>query len=111
VEQVWEVIDPDRMFVRAMGNVQPLPTTGHVLGTYPYQSGLGGVSNVVAERGENVTRILEFDPADGSLVWGMNLWSTVEEAKKGWFVDRATRIPSLYLGVAEETVRASANGG
>ncbi len=111
VEQAWEIIDADRMFSRAMGNVQPLPTTGHVLGTYPYQNGFDGITNRDAGRGEYATRILELDPADGSQVWSMTLWSVYEDARKGWLVDRATRIPSLYTGIAAETVRTTTNGG
>jgi len=111
VEQAWEIVDADRMFSRAMGNAQPLAVTGHVLGTYPYQNGFDGITNRDAGRGEYATRILELDPADGSQVWAMTLWSVYEDASKGWLVDRAMRIPSLYTGIATETVRTTTDGG
>ncbi len=110
VEQIWEVVDEDSMFSKAMGNAQLLPTTGHVLGTYPYQPGIAGVLNEDAGLGAQVTRVIEWDLAEDRLVWGLDLTDTVEDAPAGWLADRATRIPSLYTGIATETWRTSPGG-
>jgi hypothetical protein len=43
--------------------------------------------------------------APARVVWsGTPASSQVDEAPKGWLVDRASRVPSLYLGIADETV-------
>lgn len=110
VEQLWEVVDEETMFSKAMGNAQLLPTTGHVLGTYPYQPGIAGVLNDEAGLGEQVTRVIEWDLAEDRLVWGLDLTDAVEDAPAGWLADRATRIPSLYMGIATETWRTSTGG-
>ncbi len=106
VEQVVDLRPPDGpLFARALGNVQPLPDSGHLLGTYSYLAREHGVSNEAMGRGTQSTRILEWDLASRQIVWDLSLSGAPDAAPKGWLVDRATRIPSLYLGIAEETYR------
>jgi len=106
VEQVVDLRTPESpLFARALGNAQPLPESGHLLGTYSYLIRENGVSNEAMGRGTQSTRILEWDLATQQVVWDLSLSGPPEEAPRGWLVDRATRIPSLYLGIAEETYR------
>ncbi len=107
VEQVFALTDtPDGpLYANALGNVQVLPSTGHVLGTYSYLSKEHGVRNTDIGRGTHSTRLLEWDVDAGTVVWDLSISGLETETPAGWLVDRATRVPSLYLGVAEESWR------
>ena len=107
VEQVVDLVATadGTLFSRALGNVQLLPTTGHLLGTYSYLVREHGVSNQDIGRGLNSTRLLEWDPSTESVVWDLSISGQAVDTDQGWLVDRATRVPSLYLGIAEESWR------
>ncbi|MEQ1565196.1 MAG: aryl-sulfate sulfotransferase [Myxococcota bacterium] len=105
VRQLWESPgDPLTLYAQALGNADPLPRTGNVLGTFPYLHDEGGVDNIELGRGDRTVRLIEVAP-DGAVVWDLRLSVPVSLDDKGVLVDRAIRIPSLYgPGVTEEAL-------
>jgi arylsulfate sulfotransferase len=88
--------DVDPLFSQALGNADPLPTTGNLLATFSYVKRELGIPNVDLGLGEQSIRVIEVAPDDGTVVWDLRMNGSYEVSPLGWQSDRAIRVPSLY---------------
>lgn len=85
------------LYSPALGDADPLPLTGHVLGDYGFIDGEGEDLNEALGRGRKAVHLVEYDldaPDDPALA--LRLSSDVEALPEGWKMYRVERIPSLY---------------
>lgn len=107
VSESWSFAGPSDgpLFSEVLGNTQFLPQTGNVLATFPHLLEEGGVSNIDAGFGLVSVRIIEIDAETHTEVWDLSVRGPPDVAARGWRVDRAVRVPSLYIGRGIERPR------
>jgi hypothetical protein len=97
VEQTWELrtVDGGSIFSEFVGDADYLTGTGHILATFGYVIGMGGVSNADRGLGTHSVRILEVDYDDPTdVVFDVELSSPPD--LDGWTAYRSQRVASLY---------------
>jgi hypothetical protein len=116
VEQVYSLQSTPwgPLFSPALGDADPLPTTGNVLVDYGFGDGEGpGGEEVLNEElglGRKSVHLVEHDlqaPDDPPLA--VRLSSDVEVLAEGWKMYRVERLPSLYGAQVQVTTEPSTN--
>lgn len=104
VRQVGAYVEGDPpLYADTLGNADVLPETGHVFGTFSYLWREGGIDNDDAGHGSRSVRLLEVDLAAGTRHWDLRITSDPAQVPRGYQVDRATVVPTLYPpAVAQE---------
>jgi arylsulfate sulfotransferase len=95
---------PNALFASSLGNADRLPSTSNILATFGTLGVEEDGANPDQGRGDSTVRLIEVAVPSGDRVWELSLWSDLAEAPRGWRCDQATRVPSLYQGIAVETV-------
>ena len=99
VEQLWEYRDTltGPLYAAALGGVDPLPQTGHVLASFGFLDAEGGVENPSAGRGTKSIRLIQVDPElPESPPVDLRLYSLAEEEPEGWKSYRAEPLGLLW---------------
>ncbi|MCB9687416.1 MAG: aryl-sulfate sulfotransferase [Alphaproteobacteria bacterium] len=84
------------LWSKALGNVDVLPVSGHVFGTFAYLYRENGVSNTDLGLGSRTVRLIEVDPSTGDTHWDLRIKGDIGLVPTGYQVDRAIAIGSLY---------------
>jgi len=91
VTQDWELrLDP-KVFSRAMGDADWL-SNGNALGDFAYIEWQDGELNEELGIGNNLVRLVEFDPETSTVVWDIEFWDPVTETANAWQAYRVQRI-------------------
>lgn len=110
VEEIFSfgITDGNRgLFASSMGDADVLPS-GHLLATFGTLTSEEDGQNEGNGRGSSSVRLIEVDPSTGAVAWDLGLFSVGAERPRGWRCDQADRLPSLYLGIADERQGARA---
>lgn len=102
VEQTWEFRESSlgRLYSGAMGDADPLPQTGNILGVWGWTEYVDGQSNTSRGLGTRSIHVIEVSHTDPPLVARhLHLFSDSNDQPLGWTCNRAEWIPDLY-GVA-----------
>ncbi|MEQ1507731.1 MAG: aryl-sulfate sulfotransferase, partial [Myxococcota bacterium] len=103
VERLWSWVPAETLASDALGNVDWLPTTGHLLADFGFLVGEGGVANSAIGRGKKSIRLIELDPADPEPIVDLRLATDAATDPAGIIAYRAVWIPSVYPpGVVEQ---------
>jgi arylsulfate sulfotransferase len=99
VEQVWEYRDTPlgELFADAVGDADPLPVTGNVLGVFGRVRTIDGEPITDQGLGSKAGVLIEFDPADPDPpAMVLSVYSREEDNADGWAVFRAEKLSGLY---------------
>jgi len=99
VDQVWEYRETSlgRLYSGAMGDADPLPATGNVLGVWGWTDHIDGHTNTSLGYGTRSIHLIEVTREEPpEVARHLHIYADIAEQPLGWTCNRAEWIPGLY---------------